>query len=245
MGKLRILFPRRTANTARRDVPHTFVATGLVRHRQVRSVEGVVEELVSGTPNGNKVQGLLRHFRPVKRKSLKKHRVPLYRWVLLFPLVGTTAGGRKPFQLTVNGLDATGTAIGGLSDELKSSPVWVNSLVSGLTSAPSYSYPDDGYVIAEFERDYFVTFGSVDWNKPVLSARIGGVDAANVTTEVGTSGMVGWWAEFTDLASNPGPGDTELIVSNADGVNILAVEIDEDMSSDRFGDLDFSDDPPP
>ena len=90
---------------------------------------------------------------------------------------------------------------------------------------PTFDYPEDGYLISGSERQSFWPCGESETTiqgrtgYPVLGGKVG--------TPYWDSTYKVWWAEFTNLHTDPGPGTYELEVKNDAGIGKIWVVVDD------------------
>ncbi len=221
MPKVKIELPKKKANPSR--MPPKFVATGTVRGKQAKTVKGVLVMVADATKT---VLGKLVSFKPVVAAG--KPNIRRYRWVIFID--ASAAAVDQEYDLTVKPVRQDGTDDPDGEDKVRirlvarrdGTPAAPAGVLARGTAAPVVQFPPEEYEISGPERDVFFAFG--DSTLDITSVTLGGRDADFARWLPDPDYY--WWAEFYSLGANPGEGDYDILVVNADGVEPTEVTIE-------------------
>jgi hypothetical protein len=196
-------------------MPQTFTAAGSARGN-VRWVEG---KLYQGTTTTLVSIGTLVFFgqRPHSDGNGAK---PRFRWVIVFKEIPAIPVGEYTFKVQGYTSKVNGQPVGGEYTVKFKVAAALERQGPFESVAPTYAFPPPNYTIESDERDRFLPFGASEI--PITAASIGSHPADHTDWDQHTNV---WWAEFSGLASDPGPGMRYLVVSNADGDVVQNVTI--------------------
>lgn len=228
MAKIEILQPR-SKHDRDLPMPYTFMAVGTVNARvadtAVQSVEAILTPCLGGdcsTPGTDVDPVRVQYLSPNGRGRRQLHWFAFFKDVTLDPADPQPAQLVKKYRLTVTALDKDGNPVQDPRNANREVDARVTFFIrvmdraattgeARMEAALTYEFPPDDYTIEGGERDYFLPFGGSDL--PVVSVTLGGKPADHVEW-FGDPDFF-WWAEFTGLATDPGPDtDYDLIVTD-------------------------------
>jgi hypothetical protein len=209
--EVKILHPRANSKVLPRFVAAIQVAEKKGKYKK-KDVTPKLVDADGKEPAGSK----LRVLKIVGNKSAKSSRV--------FVFVKVPTPGKNPHKLTVEvnlpagkKCNAQSFDIVAFMDARKQQPQ-----AQKAAERLNLFYPMTGHTVSGDERDYFVPCGESDAS--INAALLGGAIGIPHWDNSDEDDPI-WWAEFTGLATIPGPGTYKLVVTNTDGESLPDTDI--------------------
>ncbi|MBN9523189.1 hypothetical protein J0H58_32520 [bacterium] len=211
MPRITIRQPNRRNEDVKKPMPHTFAAGGMVRRR----IENQAIKTVKPVLNRSSEPGI--DIDPIRVIILPDlFRARRFRWIAIFRNV-TTSATPEAFELKVSPVTVGDVVLTGNQNTARK-PIKVQrgGAITPTEDLPNFEYPPANYPIEEGEREYFMCFGGTD--SVVSSVSLGNREADYKESVKDANGQYFfWWAEFTNLLSDPGAGSHDLEVGNDSG----------------------------